>query len=216
MPAAERFAAVVDGARGRAGADHAVVHVDHVGGQAAEGQGAAEGRRARQVGAGDAGRGVDRQRARGRPLEHLHARVEAVRRGGEVGVVGARAVLGVGLHRVAADAAVAVVVFLEVAGRLVEAVLVAEVMHDVVPVEQIHDGRFEVGAAVRLVGRIVGVVEGQGTGAGAGRPAAAGVVVVAVVLGEDVVAAGVGEVGRVVAVGVVPAEGRSDRIGRAR
>ena len=51
------------------------------------------------------------------------------------------AVLGVGLHGVVAQAAPAVVVHLEVARRLGEAVAVVDVVQQVVPVEQVGDRR---------------------------------------------------------------------------
>ena len=72
---------------------------------------------------------------------HLHPRRGAVGRRGEVGVVGASAgaVLGVGLDGVVAQAAAAVVVGLEVARGRREAVLVMDVVENVVPVEQIGD-----------------------------------------------------------------------------
>ena len=57
----------------------------------------------------------------------------------EVGVVGVAAVLGFGVDLVVAEPALAVVVDLEVAGRLGEAVVVGDVVDDVVPVEQVGD-----------------------------------------------------------------------------
>ena len=84
-------------------------------------------------------------------------------------------------------------------------------MHDVVEVEEIDDRRLEVGAVVRIDGVVVGEIEDQ-AGAAVG-PAAAAVVGVQIVLGGDVVAAGVGELGACGAVGVVPAEGRGRGVG---
>jgi hypothetical protein len=65
------------------------------------------------------------------------------------------AVLSLGPERIAAEPAVAVVVRLEVAGRLVEAVAPPEVVAEVGPVEEIGDHRL----AVRL--RSTGEVDGE-------------------------------------------------------
>ena len=75
------------------------------------------------------------------PLEHLHAAGPPVRRRAEVGVVEAAAVLGLRLHGVAGLAAASVVRLLEVAGLLVEAVAVQDVVEDVVPVEEVRHRR---------------------------------------------------------------------------
>jgi len=150
-------------------------------------------------------------RVLGGPDVHAHARALAVRRGSKVGVVVAGAVLGVGLDGVAAEAAVAKVVLLEVARHLVEAVLVEDVVDDVVPVEQVGDR--SVNVLLRVLREVDRVVEGQ-------RGAAVRAVVVLpaaaaagpVLLGPDVVADGGGE--RVAVALVVPAEGRGLAGGR--
>ena len=204
------------GIRGRR---HAVDDQLQIAGQAVAG--AAVVGRVGDVGARDRARRVDgRELAEGiGPHEHLHAAGEAVRRGREVGVIGARrraleVVLGIGLDLVATDAAVAVGVELEVAGGLVEAVVVGEVVHHVVAVEQVGDRRRQVAALARLHGRVVGEVEFQhGAAHVAVGTESARVVAVAVLLGVDVVAPGVGELAAGDAVGVVPGEGRRGGIG---
>ena len=88
------------------------------------------------------------------PEVHLHPRAAAVRGGGgEVGVVRAASVLRLRLDVVAADAAAAVVVHLEVPRRLVEPVAVQDVVDDVVPVEEVGDGRVPI--VVRVLGQEV-------------------------------------------------------------
>src|SRR5690606_2948564 len=84
--------------------------------------------------------------AREAPQVHLHARALAVDGRDEVGVVDTTAVLGLGADVVVAEAAVAVVVDLEVPRRLVPAVAPEDVVDDVVPVEQVGDGGLAVGA----------------------------------------------------------------------
>ena len=108
---------------------------------------------------------------------------------------------------VVAEAAVAVVVDLEVAARLVEAVLVEHVVDDVVPVEEVrHRGR-PVGAG--RSGQVDGEVAQQARAAiGLGARRGRRVVAVAVLPGVGVVAAVDGELGTGDTVGVVPAEGR--------
>src|SRR5262249_44359291 len=116
-------------------------------------------------------------------------------------------------------AAAAVVVDLEVAGGLGEAVLVVHVVQQVVQIEQVHLG----GVLVLRDGRGLGQVRGeaaevQGRAAIRARGAAlvgvGDVVAVAVQVGVDVVAAGVGDLRPGDAVGVVPAERRGGRVGR--
>lgn len=83
------------------------------------------------------------------PDVHAHAAVLAVGGRGEVGVVGAGAVLGVEDDEVVALAALAVVVGLEVAGRLGEAEVVQQVVVRVGRVEELGDR----GVGVRRRGR---------------------------------------------------------------
>src|SRR5690606_36027854 len=140
------------------------------------------------------------------PDVHLHARVLAVRRRGEVGVVGARAVLGLGLDVVTAQAAVAVVVLLEVAARLVEAELIGHVVDDVVEVEQVgHRGR---AIGRRRLGQIEREVEDEAATAVRAAAGVGRVVGVGVGVGMGVVALGGRELGTGGTVGVVPAERR--------
>ena len=73
------------------------------------------------------------------PDVHAHARLLAIGRGGEVGVVGARAILGVQDSIISATAACTVVVDLEVTGSLVEAESVEQVVVGVRGVEQLSD-----------------------------------------------------------------------------
>ena len=106
------------------------------------------------------------------PDEHLHARALAVGRRAEVRVVGAAAVLRLGAHGVVAGAAAAVVVDLEVAARLVEAVLVLDVVDDVVPVEQVrHRGRPVGARRLRQVQREVEVERRRRRSGSSPRPA---------------------------------------------
>jgi hypothetical protein len=74
------------------------------------------------------------------PDVHAHARLLAIGRSGEVGVVGARAILGVQDDIVGATATSTVVVDLEVTGSLVEAEGVEQVVVGVRGVEQLGDG----------------------------------------------------------------------------
>ena len=144
------------------------------------------------------------------PHEHLHPGSQPVGRGGEVGVVGAAAVLGLGLDRVVAERAVAVVVDLEVARRLVEAVAVEHVVGPVVGVVEVRDRRRPVRR--RRLGQVQREVEDQ-AGASVRRAARVGqVVVVEVGVGADVVADRVRVLRARDAVGVVPPERR--RAGR--
>ena len=80
------------------------------------------------------------------PHVHLHAGRAALCRRGEVGVVRSAAVLCVGQHVIIAGATPAIVVALEVAAGIIEAVLVPDVVHQVVPVIQVRDGGVLVGA----------------------------------------------------------------------
>ena len=127
-----------------------VVHEDDAAGDPGAGRVRREPRVVGRVRAGRPRRSVDRQRIRqpeleAGPEEHLHARAPAVVRGrGEVGVVRAGPVLGLAANVVAAHPAAAVVVDLEVARGLVEAVLVREVVDVVAPVEEVRDGRVHV------------------------------------------------------------------------
>jgi hypothetical protein len=106
------------------------------------------------------------------PDVHAHARLLAIRRSGEVGVVGSRAVLSVQDDIVGALATSTVVVDLEVAGGLVEAEGVEQVVVSVRGVEELGD-------------RCIYVRCGRGGGGGVGEDvvvttAAAGSVVVEV------------------------------------
>jgi hypothetical protein len=165
------------------------------------------------------GRGV-------RPDVHLHAGVAAegaaaaVGGGVEVGVVRAGAVLRLRHHAVlvaegaAGAGAAAVVVLLEVPRRLVEAVLVHQVVDEVVPVEEVRDGGRPVGRGrLREVQR---EVERQRGPAVRDARRVRGVVVVGVGVGVDVVAAADGELGPGRAVRVVPAVRRGDGVLAAR
>jgi hypothetical protein len=74
------------------------------------------------------------------PNVHAHARLLAIRRSGKVGVVGTRTILGVQNGLVGTTAACTVVVDFEVAGSLVEAKSVKQVVIRVRGVEQLRDG----------------------------------------------------------------------------
>ena len=91
------------------------------------------------------------------PQVHLHAAARAVGWGVKVGIVGAATVLGLGLHVVAAPATAAQVIGLEVASGLRKPVLIGHVVHDVVPVKQVHHGSVAVNnhaGRSREIGRI--------------------------------------------------------------
>ncbi len=87
------------------------------------------------------------------PEVHLHSGPFTVGRSAKVGVVDRAAVLCLGKHVVATEATVAIVVFLEISTRLVEAVLILNIMHQIVPVEEVGDGAAGVGE--RILGREV-------------------------------------------------------------
>lgn len=137
------------------------------------------------------------------PDVHPHAAVAAVSGSSKVGVVGARAILGVQDDKVIAQTTLAVVVRLEVAGNLVEAEDVQQVVVLVGSVEQLGDGGITVVRGVGL-GQREGVLKGPGC---AGWAVVVEVVVasVGVDLGNGVVAARGGVVGGSVA---EPGEGR--------
>lgn len=131
------------------------------------------------------------------PDVHPHAAVAAVSGSGKVGIVGARAVLGVQDDKVIAQATLAIVVRLEVAGNLVETEDVQQVVVLVGSVEQLGDGSITVVCGVGL-GQREGVLKGPGC---AGWAVVVEVVVasVGVDLGNGVVAARGGVVGGSVA-----------------
>src|SRR5262249_59725851 len=115
----------------------------------------------------------------------------AVGGGGEAEIVVRAAVLGVGQHGVVGRPAAAVVVRLEVARRLRETVLVVDVVGDVDGVEQVHLGD----GLVLRDGRLLRGIEGEpaevqgGAAVGAPRTGVRNIVVVAVEVCVDVVAA---------------------------
>ena len=74
------------------------------------------------------------------PDVHAHARLLALRRGGKVGIVGARTVLGVQDGLIGSTATSTVVVDLKVTGSFVEAESVEQVVVSVRGVEQLGDG----------------------------------------------------------------------------
>lgn len=142
------------------------------------------------------------------PEVHAHASVLAIRGSGKVGVVGARAVLGVQDDHVVATAALVVVVGLEVTSSLGETESVQQVVVLVGSVEELGDGSVQVGL---------------GLGVGSGGPSvlklairSAGAVVVevavataGVVLGNTVVTASHGVVLLAIA---EPGEGRGSLV----
>ena len=77
---------------------------------------------------------------------HLHASRFAVGWRGEVGIINAAPVLGIGLHRVPADATSAKIIILKVAGGLGEAQIVQSVMIPVAPIKELHHRRLAVAA----------------------------------------------------------------------
>lgn len=149
------------------------------------------------------------------PDVHAHARLLSIRRSGEVGVVGTRAILGVQDDIVGAKAASTVVVDLEVTGSFVEAEGVEQVVVGVRGVEQLSDGSVYVR---RWRGGRGGVREDVVVAATTARPV---VVKVAgatgrVGLGDGVVATSHGVSGRA---STVPAElrcGGVPRVGEGR
>jgi hypothetical protein len=78
------------------------------------------------------------------PDVHAHARHLAIGRSGEVGVVGTRTILGVQDGLISSTAACTIVVDLKVAGGLVEAEGVKQVVVSVRGVEQLGDGGIHV------------------------------------------------------------------------
>lgn len=136
------------------------------------------------------------------PDVHAHARLLAIGRSGEVGVVGARAVLGVQDDIVGTTATSTVVVDLEVTSNLVEAEGVEQVVVGVRGVEQLGDGSVYVR---RWRGGRGGVRENVVVAAATARPVVVevGSATGRVGLGDGVVATSHGVGGRA---STVPAE----------
>jgi hypothetical protein len=84
-----------------------------------------------------------------RPDIHAHAAGLAIRRSGKVGVVGARAVLGVQDDIIVSTTALAIGVVLEVTGFLVEAQGVKQIMVGIGCVEELDDRCIDVGRGRR-------------------------------------------------------------------
>jgi hypothetical protein len=122
---------------------------------------------------------------------HAHAAGLAIRGSGEVGVVGARAILSVQEDVVSADTTVAVVVSLEVTGLLVEAELVQQVVVLVGGVEELGNRGVGVGLVVGGV-QVQWVVELEVAGlrASVGQERLVGGVVLPVGLRNTVVTTG--------------------------
>src|SRR4029450_8653760 len=157
-------------------------------------------------------------RCRAREQKHLHPRGGTVWRRREIGVICPRTVLGIGLYAVVGQAAVAVVIDLEVARRLSKAVLVVNVVDDVVEDEQIHLGDVLVlqhGGLLRGIESKPAEIK-AGSAVGTDWRAVGDVVGIPVEMGIDVGAPRVGEFRTGDAVGVMPAERRSGGIGRIR
>ena len=86
------------------------------------------------------------------PAEHLHPGGRTVRRSTKVGIVHPRAILGVGLDWVSwlgRRSSLAIIILLEIAGLFVEAVLVGNIMDEVVPVKEIGN------RSVKIIRRIL-------------------------------------------------------------
>ncbi len=79
------------------------------------------------------------------PDKHLHASTSAVRRCGEVCIVGAAAIQSLGIHRVVSDTSAAKIIHLEVPCRLREAEFIHAVMHEIRPVKDLCHGCILVG-----------------------------------------------------------------------
>src|SRR5690606_13414400 len=145
----------------------------------------------------------------------LHARPPAVRgRGREVGVALERTVHRLAPHVIAADAAPPVVVDLEVAGLLVEAVQVEQIVGDVAPAEVVRQGGVDI--VLRVLVEVYREVEVQ---PGSAVRLAAGVGVIAgipVRVGVHVVAARDREVRTRTAGDIVPPERGSGAVGGVR
>ena len=140
------------------------------------------------------------------PEEHFHDSLEAVGGSAELSIIRASAIVGIRHNRIAADASPAIIVDLEIPAVFVKAVLVEEVVGDVVPIEKVRDRG-------RLIGRgrkasIEGEIENE-----PGPPVrakAAGIVGIGVLLGVHVVAPGIGEFRSGDSIRIVPAVGRRD------
>ena len=143
------------------------------------------------------------------PEEHLHPGIIAVGRGGEVGVVGAAAVLRVSVYGVSSDTAVAVVVFLEVTPRLVKGIVVEPVVQPVDAVKQLRLCGFAQFTRLHFV--VVGINELQ-----IRTPihfiALRSIRIVQIEEYVSIVSARDREFGSVYPIGIVPAEGRSIQI----
>ena len=153
-------------------------------------------------------REVVRQRGAG-PIVHLHAPILAIGRRAEIGIVGAPAILSFGDYLVETFTATVVVVLLEVAALLIEAVAVPDVVHQVVPEEEVGDRSILIGRrGLAEVQREV-EVEGRTTVRAVSRQ----VDVVHILTGQHVVATGDGVFRPINAIHIVPAEGRGQGIG---
>lgn len=197
--------AIGEGVAAEAGVAGAVADEDEVACEWDGGDGWAKLRRDGLVAAGDLGGAVGDEvhsRLPG-PEVHLHARAGAFGGGCKVGIVHAAAVLCVCEDVVCPSAACAVVVLLEVAAGCVEAVFGPDIVHAVVPVEEVGDGGVLVCAGIGI--QVQREVEVQAAAA-AGAVACA-VIAIGILLGPDVVAAGDGVLSAVGTVGVVPSVG---------
>ena len=156
-------------------------------------------------------RGPDRQQLCRwcRPQKHLHPGLRAVGWRAEIGVVEIRAVLGICENIVAGNSAGSVIVGLKIPALLVESVLVEDVVHDVVPVEEIRNSGVEI-HRWRLR-EIEAVVESE-TGSAIGREAGS-VVAVLVLLSQNIISPRDRKFCPCNAVGIMPAEWRGRRVG---
>ena len=144
----------------------------------------------------------------GSPEIHLHPWVRPIWRCGKIGVAGASAVHGLSEDIIAGSSASAVVVVLEISCCFIKSVVVPDVVHHIVHIEQIGDGGTLI--CCDRIGGGVGEVEVEL--GGSIRTETRLVSVVLVFVGVYIISAGNGVFSTVLSVVVMPAKRRSKAV----
>ena len=80
----------------------------------------------------------------------MHASVSAISRRGKIGIIGATAILRIGKHEIVAISAAAPIIGLEITGCFIKAILISNVVYNVVPVKQIGNVKSLIGGRRNL------------------------------------------------------------------